>query len=360
MLSFPSKLFASRLPMNCVPRPHPSPNLFTVTGDKTYWAFGDYLVKIISPVVVHRICSYMEPCYCKEMPKTKSIWPVDTPPVVKYDKGQVTNSHLQILGNVNSEDDNKVPRRSHANKGRVPWNKGRRHSEETRQKIRQRTKEALKDPKVRKKMSECPRSLSNQTKERIRTSQTKLWGKRLQWKRSGEKFLHSWAESIATAAKMGGSDQQELDWDSYDKITREMNTQQLRHAEEIAKAKEIARIQAERAAQVKAEKMAKIAERRRELEENASFKGESVKKRNKRSKEEKEKLAEFQEVKLRERLMKIHRKKSILNQAIEQRQRSWEKFDLEFIKGEKLPKEVTLADQIRFANDRRDNQQLLN
>lgn len=146
---------------------------------------------------------------------------------------------------------------------------------------------------------------SNQTKARIRASLTKLWGKRLQWKRSREKFLHSWAESIATAAKMGGSDQQELDWDSYDKITREMALQQLRQAEEKAKAKEIARIRAERAAQVKAEKKAKIAERRREREENASVKGESIKKRNKRSKEEKEKLANFQEVKLKERLMKV-------------------------------------------------------
>ncbi|XP_073159280.1 uncharacterized protein [Henckelia pumila] len=358
MLSFPSKLFASRLPMNGEPGTHSSPNCFTVTGHKTYSAIGDYLVKIISPVVVHHFSSCLGPCYCRAMPK--SIWPVATPHVVKYYKGQVTKCHQQTVGDVNSEDDGEVHRRNHANKGRVPWNKGRRHSEETRQKIRQRTKEALKDPKVRKKMSECPRSLSNQTKARIRASLTKLWGKRLQWKRSREKFFQSWAESIATAAKMGGSDQQELDWDSYDKITREIALQQLRHDEEHAKAKEMARIQAERAAQLKAEKMAKMAERRREREEKASVKGESVKKRNKRSKEEKEKLAEFQEIKLKERLMKIHRKKSIINQAINQRQRPWEKFDLDFVKGETIPKEVTLADQIRFAKDRRANQQLLN
>lgn len=344
--------------MNRVPRTHPSPNIYTLSGHKTYLAVGDYLVKVISPVAVHHFSSCVGQCYCRAVPK--SIWPVDTPHVVKYYKGHITNSHQQILGNVNSEDDSEVHIVSHANKGRVPWNKGRRHSEETREKIRQRTKEALKDTKVRKKMSECPRSLSNQTKAKIRASLTKLWGKRLQWKRSREKFLRSWAESIATAAKMGGRDQQELDWDSYDKITREMALQQLRQAEEKAKAKEIARIQAERAAQVKAEKMAKIAERRREREENASVKGESIKKKIKRSKEEKEKLAEFQEVKLKERLMKIHRKKSILNQSINQQRGSWEKFEQNFVKGKKLQKEVSLADQIQFAKDRRANQQLLN
>lgn len=35
-----------------------------------------------------------------------------------------------------------------ANKGRVPWNKGRTHSKETRERISKRTVEALNDPKV--------------------------------------------------------------------------------------------------------------------------------------------------------------------------------------------------------------------
>lgn len=35
-----------------------------------------------------------------------------------------------------------------ANKGRIPWNKGRKHNEETRERISKRTIEALSDPKV--------------------------------------------------------------------------------------------------------------------------------------------------------------------------------------------------------------------
>lgn len=141
---------------------------------------------------------------------------------------------------------------------------------------------------------------------RIKASLTKLWGERLKWKRSREKFIQSWAESIALAAKIGGSDQQELEWDSYDKLKKEIAFQQINRKAEIAKAKEMARIRAERAAQVKAEKMARLAQKRREREEKAKVRGELAKKRNKRSKEDIEKLAEFQEEKLKERLMKVN------------------------------------------------------
>lgn len=118
--------------------------------------------------------------------------------------------------------------------------------------------------------------------------------------------MQSWAESIAEAAKIGGSDQQELEWNSYDILRKEIALQQINRKAEIARAKEMARIQAERAAQIKAEKMARLAQKRREREEKAKVRGESVKKRSKKSKEEKEKLAEVQEEKLKERLMKVH------------------------------------------------------
>uniref|UniRef100_A0A7C9ABL1 Nuclease associated modular domain-containing protein n=1 Tax=Opuntia streptacantha TaxID=393608 RepID=A0A7C9ABL1_OPUST len=38
---------------------------------------------------------------------------------------------------------------SKANKGKMPWNKGRKHSPETLQRIRERTKLALQDPEVK-------------------------------------------------------------------------------------------------------------------------------------------------------------------------------------------------------------------
>ncbi|XP_059591380.1 uncharacterized protein LOC100264054 isoform X1 [Vitis vinifera] len=246
-----------------------------------------------------------------------------------------------------------------ANKGRVPWNKGRKHSAETREKIRQRTIQALRDPKVRQKMSECPRTHSEQSKAKIRSSLRRVWGKRLKWKRSREKFYLSWAESIAKAAKKGGSDQEELDWDSYDKIKEEIALQQLQWAENKKKAKELAKMRAERAARARAEKMAMLAEKRRERERQAEARGEIKRETTRKSKEDKEELAVAKGLKLKERLTKLHKKKSINGQVASLREMvisqipACEKLDLEFIKRERMQREVSLADQIRAAKSKR-------
>ncbi|XP_042042706.1 golgin subfamily A member 6-like protein 1 [Salvia splendens] len=271
---------------------------------------------------------------------------------VKSDPSEEANATLNFLTNVDCEDDKETQtdKSDHGNKGRIPWNKGRKHSEETRARISRNTKEALKDPKIRKKMSEAPRVLSNQTKVKIRASLTKLWGRRLRSKRSREKFLQSWRESIALAAKKGGADQQELEWDSYEKFKQEAA---LEKAEE-AKRKELARVRKDRAAKVKAAlKTARLAQKKREREEKAEVRQEATRKRNKWSKEEKEKMVEFQGEKLKERLMKIQRKKSIVSRVSSQQQRRWEKFDLDLAEGKHLQKDISLADQIRIAKKRR-------
>ncbi|KAI3716222.1 hypothetical protein L6452_23413 [Arctium lappa] len=234
-----------------------------------------------------------------------------------------------------------------ANKGRVPWNKGKKHSAETRKLISQRTKEALKDPKVRKKMSECPRTLSEQTKAKIRATITRQWRERLKWKKSREKFISTWAESIANAAKKGGHGQQELDWDSYEKIERELALQQLQRSADVAKAKEMAQIRAERRAKAKAEK-AKLTLQKR----MAKVKG-LAKKSLKKSKEEKEELAAAEDLKLKERLTKIHRKKSVNDQLSSRDHRAWERLDLEFLKKDTKKEDVSLADQIRDVKNKK-------
>ncbi|KAL2476411.1 hypothetical protein Adt_37147 [Abeliophyllum distichum] len=372
------ELLPSQLPINSkrrtllLPRCHHVIGCARIKPITTYTIFPASLVKSISPSVgigVGIASSSKGPYSYKAM--HAGTYPGETPQVEESHKEQVISDlpmeqvlseEIRVDNNGNSveisgcEDEKEIQRRRKiglANKGKVPWNKGRKHSEETRERIKQRTKEALKDPKVRKKMSECPRSLSNQTKARIRSSLRKLWGKRLWWKRSREKLLREWADSIANAAKDGGIEQQELDWDSYDKIKREIALEQLQHAAEKAKAKEMARVRAERASQAKAEKMAKLTQKKKEREENAKCRAELNKKRNKKSKEEKEQLAVSHELKLRERLIKIHRKKSAVSQVGSQRKRPWEKFDIDIVKREQLQKEVSLADQIRFAKNRR-------
>lgn len=139
---------------------------------------------------------------------------------------------------------------------------------------------------------------------RIGVSQRKLWGERLKWKRSREKFLQSWAEIIAEAAKRGGDDQGELEWDSYDKIKRELYLQEIQRVAEKAKAKERVRLRAERAAQAKIEKMARLAQRKKERDERVKLR-EEIKRRRRRAKQEREELAIAQESKLKARLMRV-------------------------------------------------------
>lgn len=153
-------------------------------------------------------------------------------------------------------------------------------------------------------------SCSDETKARIGSALKHVWAKRLRWKRLGEEFLLSWSESIAKAAKDGGSDQQELDWDSYDKMKQELDVQQLQWAAEKAKAKEMAKImaeqaalaRAEKAAQKKAEKMARLAEKRKEWEEKAKARRE--RKRKEGRKKEKNEFSVSQGLKLK-RLIKV-------------------------------------------------------
>ncbi|KAI3712102.1 hypothetical protein L1987_70651 [Smallanthus sonchifolius] len=251
-----------------------------------------------------------------------------------------------VIEKRSDKDKNEIERRQKiglANKGRVPWNKGKKHTPETRELIGQRTKEALKDPKVRKKMSECPRTLSEQTKEKIRITITQQWKERLRWKRSSERFISKWAESIAKAAKKGGHGQQELDWDSYDKIEKEIALQRIQRSADMAKAKEMAQIRAERRTKAKAEKVRLTLKKR-----VAKVKGLA-----KKSKEEKQELAAAEDLKLKERLTKIHRKKSINDQLSTRDQRAWERLDLDFWKRDARKEDISLADQIRDVKNKK-------
>ncbi|XP_010535051.1 PREDICTED: uncharacterized protein LOC104810445 [Tarenaya hassleriana] len=232
-----------------------------------------------------------------------------------------------------------------ANKGKVPWNKGKQHTEETRVRIKQRTIEALRNPEVRRKMSEHPQPHSDETKEKIRSSVTRVWAERTKLKRSKERFISSWSENIAEAAKRGGKGQEHLDWDSYDRMKEEILFEQIQLAEEKARSKEEAKLRAEAVAQARAEKTRRLAEKRKEREEKAITKAKSGKK--------------TYGLKLKQRLTKIHKKKPRLGRVDVKKGRvdsvtsKWEKLDLDFIQKERMVREFSLADQIQAAKSRR-------
>ncbi|XP_062180598.1 uncharacterized protein LOC133884997 isoform X2 [Phragmites australis] len=118
-----------------------------------------------------------------------------------------------------------------ANKGKVPWTKGRNWSEEHKKLIKQRTTEALSDPKVRKKMLGHRQLHRQASKDKISAALRKIWERRIVSVKSRQKVLQIWSNSIAKAAKEGDHSQDKLDWDSYDRIKSEMTSMFLQNKE---------------------------------------------------------------------------------------------------------------------------------
>uniref|UniRef100_A0A0D3GBF8 Uncharacterized protein n=2 Tax=Oryza TaxID=4527 RepID=A0A0D3GBF8_9ORYZ len=109
-----------------------------------------------------------------------------------------------------------------ANKGKVPWTKGRKLSKEHKELIKQRTTEALRDPKVRKKMLGHRQLHRQASKDKIGAALRKIWERRMVAVKARQEVLRIWSNSIAEAAKYGDYCQDKLDWDSYDRIKSEM------------------------------------------------------------------------------------------------------------------------------------------
>ncbi|KAF3520257.1 hypothetical protein DY000_02059527 [Brassica cretica] len=240
-----------------------------------------------------------------------------------------------------------------ANKGKIPWNKGRRHTEDTRRRIKERTIEALRNPKVRDKMSEHQQPHSDETKEKIRASVKQVWAERSRSKRLKEKFISLWSENIAEAARKGGSGDVELDWDSYKKSKQEISSEQLQLSEEKARTREQTKMRTEEA---KTEKLRRVVERKKERLERDQ---REVKTR--KPKQNKENAIVTSRSKLKNRLTKIHKKKTSLGKIAIVKDRvvsvaaKLEKLDLELIRKERTRGEISLADQIQAAKSLRGN-----
>ncbi|KAK9085627.1 hypothetical protein Sjap_026038 [Stephania japonica] len=255
-------------------------------------------------------------------------------------------------------DDKEIERRNKiglANKGKVPWNKGLKHSSETRKRIKQRTIEALRDPKIRKKMSERPRSHSEEIKAKIGMAQKQNWRKRLKRIRLREKVYAVWAHSIAESARRGACGEQELMWDSYEKMKAEISLQLLQQAAEKVRVKEAAKL---RAVKEKEEKMAVRAKLREEKKQKAKYRKALKRKSHRNSKQGIEKSSN-NGLKLKASIRKIRWTKivdcgiSCQEEKINGRQPAIAKLDLEFIRRERLRREVSLADQIETAKKKR-------
>lgn len=120
---------------------------------------------------------------------------------------------------------------SKANKGNTPWNKGRKHSPETLQRIRERTKLAMQNPKVKMKLANIGHAQSEETRVKIAV------GVRMGWQRRREKLLvqetclFDWQNIIAEAARKGFHEEDELQWDSYKILNEQLQQEWLNSIE---------------------------------------------------------------------------------------------------------------------------------
>lgn len=135
------------------------------------------------------------------------------------------------MGETPSKEDERRLRISNANKGKIPWNKGRKHSPETLALIRERTKQAMQDPKVRRKLLNFGHPQSEDTRIKIGIAMRKVFKEQRQRKNLQEMCLLEWEESIAEAARLDAHGGDELLWDAYGILKEKMDRDLLQTVE---------------------------------------------------------------------------------------------------------------------------------
>lgn len=136
-----------------------------------------------------------------------------------------STSQLKVVEPISQEEREKLRRQriSKANRGKVPWNKGGKHSPETKHRIREGVIERMKDPKIREKLrlqAEAVR-LSPEVRQKIKIGIIKAWSKKRRIKAIQEHCLIEWQEMIAEMARIGCEGDVVYQWDSYSTIKEE-------------------------------------------------------------------------------------------------------------------------------------------
>ncbi|KAM3401804.1 hypothetical protein ACQJBY_006052 [Aegilops geniculata] len=146
---------------------------------------------------------------------------------------------------------------SHANKGNTPWNKGRKHSPETLQRIRERTRLAMQNPKVKKKLMNLGHAQSEETKIKISLGVRRGWSLRLQKLMVQDGCFVEWREMIADAARKGFAGGVAFQWNSHKILTEQLRQEWL---EKVQQRRSMPRPTGNRRAPKTPEQRRKIAE----------------------------------------------------------------------------------------------------
>ncbi|KAL2345980.1 hypothetical protein Fmac_007265 [Flemingia macrophylla] len=121
---------------------------------------------------------------------------------------------------------------SKANKGNTPWNKGRKHSPETLQKIKERTRLAMQNPKVKMKLINLGHAQTTETRKKIGAGVKRRWEKRRGKKMEQESCCSEWQNLIAEASRQGYVGQEELQWSSYETLDEQLKQEWLMSVEQ--------------------------------------------------------------------------------------------------------------------------------
>ncbi|EXB64651.1 hypothetical protein L484_017984 [Morus notabilis] len=146
---------------------------------------------------------------------------------------------------------------SKANKGNTPWNKGKKHTPETLRRIRENTRLAMQDPKVKMKLVNLGHAQTLATRKKIGA------GVRMGWQRRRKKLLlqetcyFEWQNLIAEASRRGFDGEDKLQWNSYEVLNEQLKEAWL---ESVEKRKSMPRPKGSKRAPKSAEQKRKISE----------------------------------------------------------------------------------------------------
>lgn len=118
-----------------------------------------------------------------------------------------------------------------ANKGRIPWNKGKHHSPATIARLRERNKIVMQDPKIREKLRQHSHPQSQETREKLRI----FMKSRMQFERKQLTIVQEWKDIISETARVGYTGDNEFQWDSYRILKEELRREYFAEAKKRKK-----------------------------------------------------------------------------------------------------------------------------